>query len=158
MKATYLTRKLLTFIILLGLIFSISNCNSDDDIPPTSNTFLELYDGTTWVISDDDENLTYIRLISNENSFAEAWEYWDVEDCYEHDNSVLEGSIEIIENSKDRFIVKVVIEGYTETVTISMQGESLKVVVNWADNGESGENISYLDRTLVDVDALKICD
>ena len=156
MKTAQLIRKFLTFIILFGLIFSFNNCNSDDDTPP-SKTFLELYGGTTWVLMDDDY-ISYIRLINNENNFIEAWEYWAIEDCYEHDNTVLEGSIEIVENSTDIFIVKAMIEGYTETVTLTMQGETLKVVIQWVEDGDSGEDIIYLDKTSVDVEALKICD
>ena len=76
MKTKSLKHYLLLFTILLSLIVSFNGCSDDDE--PISQTFLEKYDGTNWV--NTDELTIYLRLNSNTNKPIEQWVLFG--DCY----------------------------------------------------------------------------
>ena len=144
MKTKILKHYLLLFTILLGLIVSFNGCSDDDDEP---QTFLEKYDGTIWSLCGKD---IYIRFNDNMNKFIEEWD-GDV-DCYYYSNWDTE-FIEFIKNSKDRLVIKITEEGESETITFTVQGDVLKGVVN-----DNLDELSYFNKTSVNVDGFEICD
>lgn len=154
MKIKFLKHGFFYFFILLGLIVSFNGCSDDDDI--TSQTFLEKLDGTKWVYTeliDDNEFSIYIRINNNTNKLIEQWYFVFEDDCYYYGYDSVSGNMEIIENSNDKLILKYTDEGDTEIVTVTKQGETLKVVIQ--EGGE--EEIIYFDKTSVNVDGLFIC-
>ena len=150
MKTTILKHKLLYIFILLSLAISFNGCSSDDD-DITSQTFLEKYDGTKWVYTD--EFTIYIRINNNTNKFIEQWFYVFEAECFYYDFDSVSENTEIIENLKDKIIFEYTDEGVTETVTVTMQDETLKVVIKEGNE----EEILYFDKTSVNVDDFEIC-
>lgn len=150
MKTTILKNKLLYIFILLSLAISFNSCSDDDD-DVTTQTFLEKYDGTKWVYTG--EYTVYIRINNNTNKFVEQWFFVFEAECYYYDFDYVSENTEIIENLKDKIIFKYTDEGVTETVTVTVQGDVLKVIVQY--DGET-ETILF-DKTSVNVDAFEIC-
>ncbi len=147
MKITIFKHKLFYFFIILGLIVSFNSCSDDDD--DDFQTFLERYDGTKWV--NTDEFTFYIRLNDNTNKLIESWILFD--DCYFYDVDFESEGVELVENSKDKLIIKFTDDGDITTVTITMQGETLRAVVKEGNE----EDIIYFDKSSVNVDDLEIC-
>ena len=147
MKITIFKHKLFYFFIILGLIVSFNSCSDDDD--DDFQTFLERYDGTKWV--NTDELTFYIRLNDNTNKLIESWILFD--DCYFYDVDFESEGVELVENSKDKLIIKFTDDGDITTVTITMQGETLRAVVKEGNE----EDIIYFDKSSVNVDDLEIC-
>ncbi len=147
MKTLIFKRKFLYFFIILGLTVTFNSCSDDDD--DNFQTFLEKYDGTKWV--NTDEFTFYIRLNDNTNKLIESWILFD--DCYFYDADFESESVELIENSKDKLIIKYTDDGDITTVTITMQVETLRAVVKEGNE----EDIIYFDKTSVNVDAFEIC-
>ncbi len=148
MKTTILKHKLFYFFILLSLAIYFNGCSTDDD-DITSQTFLEKYDGTKWV--NTDEFTIYIRLNDNINKLVETWFLFG--DCYFYDYDFESEGVEIVENSENKLIIKYTDDGDIETVTVTIQGETLKVVIKEGNE----EEIIYFDKTSVNVDDLEIC-
>ena len=148
MKTTILKHKFLCIFIFISLAISFNGCSDDDD-DITSQTFLEKYDGTKWV--NDDELTIYIRLNNNTNKLIESWFLFG--DCYFYDYDFESQGVEIVENSKDKLIIKYTDDGDTITVTVTMQGEILRVVIKEGNE----EEILLFDKTSVNVDDFEIC-
>ena len=143
MKTKILKQKFLYFFILLSLTVSFNGC-SDDDEP---QTFLEKYDGTKWTFNGEG---MYIRIIDNTNIILEEW-YLDG-DCYEYD-TFNDGIIEIIENSTNKLVIQVTDDGEIETLTFTIEGDVLTVVITDVDGFET---VSLI-KTSVNVDEFEIC-
>ncbi len=148
METKILKHRFLYFFILLSLTVFYNSCSSDDD-DDSSLTFLEKYDGTKWV--NTDEFTIYIRLNNNTNKLVEQWVLFG--ECYFYNYDFESDNLEIIENSDNSLIFKYTDEGETETVTVTVQGEILKVVIQEGDE----EEIIYFDKTSVNVDDFEIC-
>ena len=142
MKTTILKHRFLYIFILLSLTISFNSC-SDDDEP---QTFLEKYDGTKW-FSDDDDDL-YIRIIDNTSVIFEQW--FLGHDCYYYYTLGDNDSVEIIENSKDKLVLRLT---YDETVTVTVEGDIMKFIVTEVD----GFHTIFFTKTLMNVDDLQIC-
>ena len=132
--------------ILILLIFSLTliNCNSDDNPPIDNSTdsllcknFLECSDGVNWKYVEVDNNVeivrVYITLNDDINNPIESWMTLSSFDCYES-MRVSDHQFQIIENSKDKFIIKITWLGEDwqqdefETWIFTKQGDSLKLV------------------------------
>lgn len=148
MKTTIFKHKFLYFFIILGLTISFNGCSDDDD--DDFQTFLEKYDGTKWVYTED-EFTFYVRLNDNPNKLIESWIL--IDDCYFYSVDFESESVELVENSKDKLIIKYTDDGEIITVTLTTQGETIRVVVK--DGNE--EDIMIFDKTSVNVDDLEIC-
>jgi len=146
MKTLIFKHKLLYFFIILGLTITYNGCSDDDD---DFQTFLEKFDGTKWVHTD--EFTFYVRLNDNLNKLIESWILFD--DCYFYDVDFESEDVELVENSKDKLIVKYIDDEGSTTLTFTMQGETLKAVVKEGNE----EDIIYFDKTSVNVDDLEIC-
>jgi len=144
MKTKILKHRFLYLFILLGLTISFNGCSDDDDEP---QTFLEKYDGTKWVFNGED---IYIRIVDNTSIILEEW-YFDG-DCYEYDTFNY-GSLEIIENSKNKLVIQITDDGEIETLSFTVEGDVLTVVVT---DDDGFETISLL-KTTVNVDEFEIC-
>ena len=147
MKTKILKHNLLFFSIILSLIVSFNGCSDDED-DIIQQTWLEKYDGTRW----EDGDGLYWRIIDNTNTILESW-YHDGP-CYWH--SIPEGNenFEIIENSTNKLVFRVVEDDNTQTITFRVNGDTLTVLLEY--NGRS-ETISF-KKTAVNVDDFTLCD
>ena len=154
MKTINFKNNFFYLFVLLGLIISLNGCSSDDE---TTKTFLEKYDGTSWLVPISEETV-YIRINDDLIKFIEEWEYYESNDCYEYEDHFFEeGTFEVIENSENKLIVEYNYEGDTETLTLTVQGDTLKVVVDYSFDGETGQEILFLTKSSINVDDLVIC-
>lgn len=147
MKTTILKHKILYIFVLISLAISFNGCTDDNDVP--IQTLLEKYDGTKWV--NTDEISFYLRLNDNTNKLVETWILFG--DCYFYSYDLESDSVEIIENSNSKLIIRYTDDGDITTITITIQEDVLKVFVQ--DDGET-ETILF-DKTSVNVDAFDIC-
>ncbi len=148
MKTTIFKHKLLYFFIILGFAVIFNSCSDDDD--DDFQTFLEKYDGTKWVYTED-EFTFYVRLNDNPNKFIESWIL--IDDCYFYSVDFESEGVELVENSKDKLIIKYTDEGEIITVTLTPQGETIRVVVKEGND----EDLYLFVKTSVNVDDLEIC-
>jgi hypothetical protein len=144
MKTKFRNQKFSSFLILLIFSLTLINCNSDDNPPIDNSTdsllcknFLECSDGVNWKYVEVDNNVeivrVYITLNDDINNPIESWMTLSSFDCYES-MRVSDHQFQIIENSKDKFIIKITWLGEDwqqdefETWTFTKQGDSLKLV------------------------------
>ena len=160
MKNIYIKKKPLFFIIILSLGLFLNGCDSSDDDNITAcDTFLACNDATTWKYVETVEGIEiqlYLKLIDNINGPFQAWVSNSLIDCgyaYFGDSAI---QFQILENSKDKLVIKVIYEedeGF-ETWTITELGDSLKVVsIYYLD-----EQIIIFDKTSENMDDFIICD
>lgn len=146
MKTTILKHKLLYIFIILSLAYCYNGCSDDNDV--TTQTFLEKYDSTKWV--NTDEFIFYIKLNDNSNKLVETWVLFG--DCYFYSYDLESDGVEIIENSKSKLVIRYSDDGDITTVTITIQGDILKVTIQ-----EEGETETILfDKTTINVDDFEI--
>ena len=158
--------KLGSSIILITLIFTtlFTGCNSDDE-PNNSivcETFLDCNDGINWNYIELEDGVElgriYFRLNANSSNPVESWLNFSTMDCYEVMH-ISEHQFQIIENTKDRLIIKITWQDdYSgqdefETWTFTKQGESLKLVQKYFVE----EIILILNKTSDNINNLKIC-
>ena len=150
MKTKSLKHYLLLFSILLSLIVSFNGCSDDDE--PTSQTFLEKYDGTKWI--NMDEHTRYIKFNNKTENLVEQWILFG--DCYYYNSDYESENLNIIENSIDNLIVKYTDLNFqvTKIITFTIQKETLKIVLQENDD----KDIMYFDKTSVNVDDFEVCD
>ncbi len=147
MKTTILNHKLFFIFILFSLAISINSCSDDNDV--TTQSFLEKHDGSKWVNSD--EFTFYLRLNNNTSKLIEIW--LKFEDCYFYSSDFESESVKIVENSKDKLVIQYTDDGEIITLTITIQGDVLKLIVQ-----EEAESDTVLfDKTTINVDAFEIC-
>lgn len=170
MKTKHFSQRLfgiLTFIILMA---TLSGCCCDEDDNNNTKTYLELYEGTTWVIDDtggvpDLESLPdYFRMLNNEDKILEGWKatrYDNEYDCYIYLDgiNVEGGNMTVTENSENKLIIKITYGSTeTETFTCTVQNDILTIVYLYEEDGQSPEtNTITYNKTDVDVDSLTIC-
>ena len=154
MKTINFKNNFFYLFVLLGLIISLNSCSSDDE---TTKTFLEKYDGTSWLVPVSEETI-YIRINDDLINFIEEWEYHESNDCYEYEDDFFdEGTFEVVENSENKLIIEYNYEGDTETLTLTPQGAALKVIVDYSFDGETWQEIIFLTKSPINVDDLVIC-
>jgi len=167
MKTKQFKQSFFTFLMLLVMIVSFNGCCDEDDETPVTKTFLELYSGTTWILSDDGgvpddaEVPRYARLLNDKSKIFDGWYQTSNEpDCYYYYNvSTLEGTLQIIDNSDDKLIFKMSY-GTTEseTFTFTIEGDTLKVISKYEEVGSAAEEYTiYFKKTAVNVDELTLC-
>ena len=155
-------KKLLPILVLV--FFLISCSSNDDNIAPTSITFLENYEGTTWEVDNNDDLYDfYLRIINNLNTPFEEWDINEGDDCYEYYLANLSDiGYEITENSEDEFQIKYLLseeDMIDLTITLTVIDNSLNFKGERLENGiitHSFTNI-YLS-TSIDVDSFTLCD
>jgi len=163
MKTTQLIYKAFIFLILVCLTFTSNGCkDSDNDEDSSCQTFLECQHLTVWRMNYDGEH-SYIRIIDSTTKLMEIYPHAEGPDCYEmryftEDNK---GSIQIIENSKNKFEAKIdVIDNQYNTLqmTTANSGETLNLVLTSHHDDSQGEVETYvLYKSTINVDELPTC-
>ena len=159
MKTTILKHRFLYVFILLGLTLSFNGCSDDDDEPETQ-TFLEKYDGTKWTYRQSDGDVILLRFNNNTFNTIPYWIKEGDDDCYWYNGFEDSdfGPWNNMENLEDRLIIKYLSNDFSETFTFTIQGERIKFVDYWIEEGVSNEEIYFLDKTTLDLDNLNICN
>lgn len=150
-------KKLFYISILLLAIFA---CSKSDDNPSDENTFLKIYEGTVWSITEEGQTM-YIRFINNTRTPVEYW--IEFEDCYFYILDRLVGDNRITENSEDRLVFRYFENDdgveYLDIVTITVNGNSLRGESEFYENGVLVEtDILILSKSTDDVDSLVLCE
>jgi hypothetical protein len=167
MKTTKKQFRTIAFILNMLIIFTVflSGCSKDDE---TNNdivlcdTFLECNNLTKWkqVFLENGVEIAriYLRIDNNLNNPFENWLNISPNSCH-ISMRISDHQIEILENSKDKFIIKIVWQEDSwqqdefETWTFTKQGDSLKLVTKYFQ-----EIITYdFKSTSDDFDNLEIC-
>ncbi len=169
MKTKQFLHSFFGVFMLLIFMASFSGCSDDDDDINNAQTYLELYEGSTWELDDsggvpDLESIPdYFRLVNNANKILEGWKdvLADELDCYYYINgiNVDGGNMSVTENSETKLVIKITYGSTeTETFTCTAQGDILTIVYLYEEDGEDPEThtIKY-NKTTVDVDALPLC-
>jgi len=122
-------------IYILGIFLLIFNCskNNDDEVIQC-DTFLSCNNETTWKYVETINSIeysSYIKLIDNVNNPFKTWVSYTGIDCGYDYFGEPSPQFQIIENLKDKLILKVIWpegdDGY-ETWTMTLQDNSLKLV------------------------------
>lgn len=163
MKIYLIVSRFLIFLIIFPFIISFTSCSDDDDDEITCSTFLECNDASKWKYVESDDGIElitiFLRLNNDKDNPFEIWLKF-LSDCYEYgssDNS--ESTFQIIENSKYRFIIKI-IDGsdFYETWTFTVQDDILKIVIVSVDDGDQDEDTLLLNPTSENLNNLNICE
>lgn len=157
-------------LFYLIAILTIVSCSKDDD--DSSSTFLETYDNTVWkfeyTINDggfDHKSTTYIRF---KNNLKEPFGYWNSYQmstgdalCFNYINFGLESNtVDIIENSKDSFIMRAQFDlpGHYLTFSFIKNGDSIDYEYKESENGRNDIFLSKGIKSTVAVGSLTICN
>lgn len=149
--------KKLLFLLFVPLLFL--SCSNDDDDNNTTVTFLEKYNNTVWVLSDEDHTM-YARFHNSISAPIEVWDSWD--GCYYYEANVLEGYI-ILENSEEKFECRYTeMDGgvaYMDLLTIRISGETMVAESKYyEDDALIYSETQYFQKSTVNVDNLPLCD
>lgn len=171
MKENVLRLGRLHLFLTFGVFFSFFSCNSDGEFEyeiEGYKTFLEIYDGTKWVVVEEYEgHIYYLRVNNNKRVPFELWgrpadleKASKKETCYDHQNAFMdEEGVLIRQNASGRFIISY---GDDEFWGLEIRGETLKFGY-WTEWGDSDSNIwnnpdsIVFKKTTVNVDAFVIC-
>lgn len=151
----YLIEKLPLYrtLILAVFTFFLSCSDRGDDF----QTFLEKHDGTEWLLSKNNMDITvYIRLNNYNKKLIEQWSYNSEFDCYAYNpNIFIPGNFEIMENSVKRLVVQCdAVLGPFESMAFSILGDALKVDIIIS---EWEKETVYFNKSSLNVDYLDIC-
>ena len=155
---------ILSCILLLFTVL-LTGCSKDEDVVNDTvlcNTFLECNDETKWkqvFLEDGIESAhMYLKINNNLSNPFENWLNFTPNDCHEH-MKISDHQIEIIENLKDEFRVKIIWQEEDwqqdefEIWTFTMQDDLLKLVTQYFE-----EVITfYFDNTSDDIGNLEDC-
>lgn len=161
-------KKTLFYLIAILIIVSCSK----DDSPESASTFLETYDNTVWKFEFSIPNIggtpttqtVYIRF---KNNLKEPFGYWvnygenPSEPCFDYFNFGLESiTVDIIENSKDSFIMRCAFDSPGNILTFSFvkKGDSLGFEYKETENGRTDLKLSNGVKSTINVGSLKICN
>lgn len=146
---------LFNLFAILVIAISLNSCSNDDS---SSNTLFESLDGSKWKATVNGY-LGYVRLTNNLNKPIEIWDQEKSNNCFDY---YLYGSnypTEIIENSKNIFIVKMIysLETY-EKFSITRMGDKLNVNISGFDGPTPFSSDTVLSKTSDNVDGFTICN
>lgn len=170
MKTKQFLHSFFGVFMLVIFMASFSGCSDDDDDDnDNAQTYLELYEGSTWELDDvggvpDLESIpAYFRLVNNVNIILEGW-YDVIEDeldCYYYVNgiNVDGGNMSLTENSETKLVIKITFGATeTETFTCTVQGDVLSIAYLYEEDGEDPETYTiHFNKTNVNVDELPLC-
>ena len=152
-------------LMIAVLIISFNSCSTDDDgdnivIP---QTFLEKYDGTVWLYSND-WNTDYLRIINNETTPFESYHYTN--DCYIYYlfdlNDLPSSQVEVTAHSEDIFELTITYPEMVDTntiITVRVDEDILIMEANYYEGGALTETFyDNYERQNIDVDGFTICD
>ena len=168
MKTKQFLHSFFGVFMLVIFMASFSSCSDDDDDSNNAQTYLELYEGTTWSLDDageipDAEGIpAYFRFVNDANKILEGWYQIPNEpDCYYYNDgiNVDNGVITITENTENKLVIKITYGSTeTETFTCTIVGDLLKIVYVYEEDGEAPEGYTiYFSKTTVNVDELPLC-
>jgi len=156
MKTLFLKHRILSFLILLVLAVSLNGCSNSDEI----TTFLENQANTVWKFKDPTTGETLYAKINNDqaNPF-EIWISLPEISCFIHDSIADDGTIEILENTKNKLVIKIIESADTySTITLTVINDILTAVSEDFEEGISVDKLIFiLKKTLDNVDDLEIC-
>jgi hypothetical protein len=158
MKTLFLKSRILSILILLVLSISINGCSDDETI----KSFLEKQANTDWKFSEP--NLGAILYVAINNNQANPFEFWFSileETCFIHESINDDGNVEILENSANKLIIKVVDDGNPaehSIITFTVNGDILTVKSQDFEDGVlEDEDLFILQKTSDNLDDLTIC-
>ncbi len=166
MKTKRCIPKFFTILILLVMAVCFNSCSDDDDDSPTSKTFLETYAGTTWILNDeggipaDADVPSYARFINDKTKIFEGWYKLSNEACYYYNNATaFGGTLQIMVNTEAKLNIKIAYGNTeSETLTYTVQGDTLTVVYKYEEAGFPAEEFTlYFKKTTVNLDELPLC-
>lgn len=154
-KTILLKSRFLIAVFLGTFLFSLNSCSSDDD--SSSKDFLSSHSGTKWKVSESGTTI-YLQVNNSESNPFQSWATFDGS-CYFFSESNEDGQVEIIENSKNKLIVKVSdTESDYDILTITIIGDILTIKDEYYENGVLEDTTAIpLSKTSDNLDNLEIC-
>jgi hypothetical protein len=156
MKTLLLKHRILSLFVLFVLAISLYGCSDDNGI----TTFLESQANTTWKFTDTTTgSILYAKINNDETNPFEFWLSIADVGCFIHDSVADDGTVEILENTKNKLVIKVVesAQAYS-TITLTVVGDILTAISEeFEDDISIDKNIFILNKTLDDLNGLEIC-
>ena len=135
--------KFKAFGLLLMMVFSLVSCSDDGD--DDAKTFLETNGGTVWTVSQAGASV-YAQINNNESNPFEFWVSLGAGACYVHEDINEDGTVEVLENTENKFKVRVEddLDEYT-IATLTIKGNVLTVEYEYVEDGEliKGQTITF---------------
>ncbi len=164
MKNFNLKNNYLLFFILIGLFSTINGCKKDSDENDTScQTFLECQNQTLWTGRTLQSGTTIINF-RNSLTIPTIWYFYrSIDDCWGKIDYVGgDYNIEIIENTKNKLIVKIndTYTGGYMICTFSVSNEDLNYSVDYKTNPDDDiqNYTNVLTKSSQDINTLPICE
>lgn len=116
-------------LMIAIFIISFNSCSVDGvnlfSDPVITDTFLEKFDGTVWLYTNDLET-TYLRIINNETTPFETWSYYTEDECYDYYLYDLNVSLgQVTGNSGSILHITLAYETYTLEMYLYITNENL---------------------------------
>lgn len=157
-------QNLFKVLMIAVLIISFNSCSPNGvnlfSEPEIQQTFLEKYNGTSWLYTNDLDT-TYLRIINNKTAPFETWGYYVEGKCFDYylyDLNVLLGQVE--NNSTNVMHITLAYETYTIEMYLSIIYENLYFQQDQYRDGEytTISNDKYLRQNVDVLDGLILCD
>jgi hypothetical protein len=157
MKTLFLKHKIISFFLIISLAVSFNGCGSDSD---ERLTFLENHADSEWKFSDDNIGVTlYVKINNSQTSPFEFWISILDELCYIHESIDDDGNVEILENTENKLVVKIIDnpDEYS-IITLTVSGTILTVMSeNFEDGVLEDTDLFILSKTSDNLEDLEIC-
>lgn len=150
------TLKLLGISILMS--FALVSCNDDDD--EELLTFLDVHGNTQWKFDDPTSDTElYLKINDSEANPFELWLTLLDGGCYVYQSVEDDGTPEILENTKNRLVIRVEESNQEYTVvTLNVSQNVLTVESEYYEDGQlDDDNVVILFANEDDISALEIC-
>ena len=158
MKIKFLKFKILSIFALLVLSVSLNGCSDDDD---EIVSFLENNANSSWKFSDSNAGTTlYVQINNNELNPFEIWISFLENSCFIHESINDDGTPEILENSKNEIVIKVIDNSHEYSIfTLTVNGDTLTVLSEYyEDEVLVEEEIFIFLKTSDSLSDLEICE
>ena len=149
--------KFKAFGLLLMMVFSLVSCSDDGD--DDASNFLETNGGTVWSFVLGGEGI-YAQINNNESNPFEIWATLGEGGCYIYQSINDGGSVEVLENTKDKLILRIdESEDEYLILTLTIKGDLLTAKFEYFEDGISdGEDVFPLTKTDDNPDDLPLCE
>ena len=157
MKIIILKRRFFYLFIILGIIIFYTSCK-EEEAEPSCETFLECNDGTQWKMDVGDGDYHYYIFNNSLNEPLNPYFYDDSENCYVS-YSISNYDFQIIENSKNTFILKKIYGGDSHDVsTFTLSNGTLSLNFESVNGGDTEITNYTLTQSSINFGSVTICD
>ncbi|MFD1314008.1 hypothetical protein [Namhaeicola litoreus] len=161
MKRFILNQNFVGILLLTAVVLCNTSCSKDDDNDKKiAESMLESLDKTKWVFDGIGFPAIYLKFNDTNTDFIELWAAIAEMECYIYGSSEDDNTLQIIENSKTKLVIKATESSeYYSLMIITYVGDKLNIKDEYYVNGVLDDtDVLVFNKTSVNLDNLNLCD